>query len=548
MYAPARMVRAYQVFARIDDNFFARNYLRKGRPLVLYEPLEIEQLPLTGSLPSLPAVALEVLRICQDPTSDIGDLADGLSRDPILASRVLQMANSAYYNRGAEVTSLNRAAVMLGLRALKVLSLGFTLANELPNSGTAGGLDLQLFWHRSLVNAVAARSIAAAIDSGQAEEAFLCGLLSEMGKLALAKVAPERYTIVVEEGGSWPPEAVERAIVGHSSSEIGERLLAEWHVPTAIVYGATYGTRLEELPDDAPGEWRELAAVTGLAIRLGDVLFSEDPATSLRLANEEAERAFDLPRETVSGILEGIQEGVHESAHAFAVKLPPGYSYQQIIDQAHEQLLAMSINAVIDLEHTASALAELAGENEVLQTKAMTDKLTELANRHALEDALAREVHRRLRSDREDEALGVLMIDIDKFKAINDRFGHATGDVILRHVARTMASVTRKADLLSRYGGEEFCVVMPRTSYAGVTATAERVRRAVEEHPVVTEAGEEIRVTISVGGAAAIVVDEPEDGQHLLEEADAALYRAKELGRNRVEMAPRPTGADTFTV
>ena len=83
-----------------------------------YEPLEISQLPLTGSLPSLPAVALDVLRICQDPTCDIGDLANGLSRDPILASRVLQMANSAYYNRGSEITSLNRAAVMLGLRAL----------------------------------------------------------------------------------------------------------------------------------------------------------------------------------------------------------------------------------------------------------------------------------------------------------------------------------------------------------------------------------------------------------------------------------------------
>jgi diguanylate cyclase (GGDEF)-like protein len=198
------------------------------------------------------------------------------------------------------------------------------------------------------------------------------------------------------------------------------------------------------------------------------------------------------------------------------------------------------MNAVIDLEQTASALAELAGENEVLQAKAMTDKLTDLANRHALEDALSREIHRRLRTANEEEALGILMIDIDKFKSINDRFGHATGDAILRHVARTMASVTRKADLLSRYGGEEFCVVMPRTSYAGVTGTAERVRRAVEEHPVVTEAGEEIRVTISVGGAAALTISDPEDGMRLLEEADAALYRAKDAGRNRVEMAPRP--------
>jgi diguanylate cyclase (GGDEF)-like protein len=509
---------------------------------VAYEPLELSQLPITGSLPSLPAVALEVLRICQDPESDISDLADGLSRDPILASRVLQMANSAYYNRGTEVTSLNRAAVMIGLRALKVLALGFTLANELPSKGVSGGFDLELFWHRSLVNAVAGRSIAAAIRSGKTEEAFLCGLLSQMGKMALSRMAPERYSVVVEEGGDWPSEEIEREYLGHSSSEVGELVLSEWQVPPSIVHGATYATRIETIPDDAPREWRDLAGVTGLALCAADVIFSDEPAASLRRLNEEAERTFGLHKETVAGILDGLQDGVNESAEAFAVELPPGYSYQQILDQAHAQLMNVSLTAVMDLEQTASALAELAGENELLHVKAHTDKLTELANRAALEDALSREIFRRLRSNREEDALGVLMIDIDKFKAINDRYGHVVGDEVLSHVAKTMASVTRKADLLSRYGGEEFCVVMPRTSYAGVTATAERVRRAVEEHPVVTGDGEEVRVTISVGGAAILVVSDADAGKHLLEEADQALYRAKETGRNRVEIAPRPDG------
>ena len=208
-----------------------------------YEPLEISQLPITGSLPSLPAVALDVLRICQDPESDIADLADGLSRDPILASRVLQMANSAYYNRGTEVTSLNRAAVMIGLRALKVLALGFTLANELPSKGTSGGFDLQLFWHRSLVNAVAGRSIAAAIRSGKTEEAFLCGLLSQMGKLALSRMAPERYAVVVEEGGDWPSEEVEREFLGARAARSASASWPSGTCRASIVHGATYATR-----------------------------------------------------------------------------------------------------------------------------------------------------------------------------------------------------------------------------------------------------------------------------------------------------------------
>jgi diguanylate cyclase (GGDEF)-like protein len=345
---------------------------------------------------------------------------------------------------------------------------------------------------------------------------------------------------VVEEGGDWPAEEIERAYLGYTSSEVGERVLAEWHVPPSIALGATYATRVEEIPEDAAREWRDLAAVTGLAVHAAEVIFSDEPAASLRRLNDEAERAFGLHNETVAGILAGLQEDVNESAVAFAVELPPGYSYQQILDQAHAQLMSVSLTAVMDLEQTASALAELAGENEILHVKAHTDKLTELANRAALEDALSREIFRRLRSSREDDALGVLMIDIDKFKGINDRFGHVVGDEVLTHVAKTMASVTRKVDLLSRYGGEEFCVVMPRTSYAGVTATAERVRRAVEQHPVVTGDGEEVRVTISVGGAAIVDVTDADAGKHLLEAADQALYRAKESGRNRVEIAARP--------
>jgi diguanylate cyclase (GGDEF)-like protein len=492
-------------------------------------------------LPSLPAVALEVLRICQDPESDIGDLAEWLSRDPILASKVLQMANSAYYNRGNEVTSLNRASVMLGLRALKVLALGFTLVQDLPSRGEEGGFDLQVFWHRSLVTAVAGRSIAEAIRSTKAEEAFLCGLLSQVGKLALAKSAPERYCVAVAGGDGWPSEELEQEVLGCTSSAVAELLLGQWHVPASIVHGATYATRPGELPEDAPREWRELASITSLAIHAGEVLFASDSVACLLNVNEEAERAFGLKSETVAEILEGLQEGVLESAEAFAVELPPGRSFQEILNEAHAQLMSVSLNTVMDLEQTASALAELAGENEILQVRALTDKLTELANRTALEEIMTREVHQRFRTEVEEDALGVMMIDIDKFKSVNDKYGHAAGDEVLRSVAHRMASVTRKSDLLARYGGEEFCVVMPHTTHAGITAAAERFRRAVEESPVTLETGEQLHITVSVGAAATACVTALEAGKRLIETADVALYRAKEHGRNRVEVAPRAT-------
>ncbi len=504
-----------------------------------FEPLEISQLPLAGSLPSLPTVALDVLRICQDPDSDIGALAEGLSRDPILASKVLQMANSAYYNRGEEVTSLNRAAVMLGLRALKVLALGFTLASELPNKGTSGGFDLQLFWHRSLVNAVAGRSIAASIRSSKTEESFLCGLLSQIGKLALAKTAPERYSVAVAAGQGWPSEKTEQEMLGCTSSQVGELLLSQWHVPPSIVHGATFAERPEGLPEDAPREWRDLVTITELAILCADVLFSANPAAGLKRLNDESERALGLHPKTIATILDGLQEGVLESAEAFAVELPPGHSYQEILNDAHAQLMSVSLNTVIDLEQTTSALAELADENEVLQTRAMTDGLTELANRRALQEALAVEVSRRIRNEDQGDYLGAMMIDIDKFKSVNDQHGHDAGDLVLRRLARTMTEMTRKGDVLARYGGEEFCVVIPQTTYDGIATLGERIRQAVEDLTIRLDSGEAIRVTISIGAALMLVVDDPDAGTRLIKTAGIALYQAKENGRNRVEIAPR---------
>ena len=157
-----------------------------------------------------------------------------------------------------------------------------------------------------------------------------------------------------------------------------------------------------------------------------------NPAAGLKRLNDESERALGLHPKTIATILDGLQEGVLESAEAFAVELPPGHSYQEILNDAHAQLMSVSLNTVIDLEQTTSALAELADDNEALQTRAMTDGLTELANRRALQEALSLEVSRGMRNEDQGDYLGAMMIDIDKFKSVNDQYGHDAGDLVLR--------------------------------------------------------------------------------------------------------------------
>jgi diguanylate cyclase (GGDEF)-like protein len=165
------------------------------------------------------------------------------------------------------------------------------------------------------------------------------------------------------------------------------------------------------------------------------------------------------------------------------------------------------------------------------------DALTGLLNRRAIEQLLDREAQRLLRFN---EPFTVLLIDIDHFKRINDRYGHAAGDVVLREVAIRLQAQAREVDRVARYGGEEFCVLLPHTVHEGAWQAAERLREAVCHHPIVW--GEDhISVTISMGLACAS--DCTETLQSLLKRADEALYEAKAGGRNRVVTAWRRNAA-----
>jgi diguanylate cyclase (GGDEF)-like protein len=166
-----------------------------------------------------------------------------------------------------------------------------------------------------------------------------------------------------------------------------------------------------------------------------------------------------------------------------------------------------------------------------LANLAATDGLTGLANRRRLDEILKQEWARSMRSGR---PLALLMIDVDHFKAFNDRHGHHGGDVALRKVAQTLAaSVRRPSDLAARYGGEEFMLVLPETDQAGACVIADRLRLAIEALPPFAHDTGPITVSIGVAAHLPVTHDLPEP---LFHAADRALYRAKKNGRNRVEV------------
>lgn len=196
-------------------------------------------------------------------------------------------------------------------------------------------------------------------------------------------------------------------------------------------------------------------------------------------------------------------------------------------------LLAQLRANVAHLEsRVADRTAQLRAANEQLQQIAVTDLLTGLANRRALNETMQREIER---SRRHGHPLAVILFDIDRFKAVNDTYGHGVGDLVLRHVAGIAAGIVRGSDLLGRYGGEEFLVLLPGRDLDGAMPVAERIRAAIE-HKALSCNGHAVSMTVSVGVAARRPRER--DPEAAVARADKALYAAKRAGRNRVEAAP----------
>jgi len=198
---------------------------------------------------------------------------------------------------------------------------------------------------------------------------------------------------------------------------------------------------------------------------------------------------------------------------------------------------ALSYVVLVLLMHAtlmALVVARLVGQ---LQRLARRDGLTGLLNRRAMHDLLDRQMRQRRRAD---DVFSVLMIDVDDFKSVNDRHGHEAGDRALTHLSRLMTQTLRAEDRIGRFGGEEFLVLLPSSNRVRAQAQAERLRLEVQLRPLQLE-GQSLPLSVSIGVAQ--WAGSIEDASRLLARADAALYRAKHLGRNRVELAHYEPGA-----
>lgn len=270
------------------------------------------------------------------------------------------------------------------------------------------------------------------------------------------------------------------------------------------------------------------------------------PASEIVGTDNHWRSFYDEPRPTLADLV--IQNRLDEIRHIYprhGKPQPNGASplsvetWCDMPRAGKRRYLAADASPIFDdngrLKAVVETLRDLTDEKMALlalEKLATRDGLTGLANRRCFDDTLAAEWARALR---QSQPISLLMVDVDNFKAYNDANGHLGGDECLKRIATAVASEMRANDLVARYGGEEFAVILPNQALKGAAIVAERIRRRVEQLRLPNGLAPLRQVTVSIGAATAIAG--PDNcASDLVATADAALYRAKHLGRNRISL------------
>jgi len=472
-----------------------------------------------GPLPSLPAVAIRLLELTGDADANINEIAKLVRQDQALSAKVLRTVNSSFYGLAQPCGSIDRALKYLGLATVKSLVLGFSLVETTSSVEEGGGFDLDAHWRRSIHGASAAREIALRSGLCDPEEAFTAGLFQDVGMLAMFVALGGEYAEVLAMTGGRLSElpALEKRAFGVDHAEVGAALGKKWKLPEDICTAI----RLHNRGEDGVGEARGLVRAGALGRLAAMALAAGSTPNSMRDFGE-AHRRWCGPGEDPAELLGKIQESARTLAKIFDVDMGEPADVRRLMSKASERAFELQL--------------ETQRRAEELATQASTDGLTGLANRKRFDEELAVAFG----AAGPGAPLSVIFFDADKFKTVNDTHGHAAGDAVLVELGRRASDAVGGRGRVYRYGGEESVALLPGVTLADASATAERIRAAVEGEAIdlsgVQGAPGRLRVTVSLGVSSTDVgaLDRPRTPERLVQEADEAVYEAKRAGRNRV--------------
>jgi diguanylate cyclase (GGDEF)-like protein len=473
------------------------------------------------NLPTLPSVAIKVLKIARSEHPSVNDYANAIERDPALTLRLIALANSAFFSRThTKVHSCQEATARLGLDTTLAAVMSFSL---LQNRGVDA--HYQRVWMRSIIASLAARHLASHLCPDMAGLVFTAALLQDIGIMALRATYPLEINGLYDEAGLYHRQLAEseQRLFGCDHSQVGAWLAAKWGIPTPLAQRIC----------DSHGDY-DIAAPDMLCVQLSgaiaDAWLSSRPAQSFVSVIREFEIYQGAHAISLRHLLENIQQQLPALVDMLQMVAPPLQDNESLVAEAQQLLFRQTLELNARLDAQQAELFSLSQRQDELEERSRTDRLTGLANRAWLEEQL----HKRfVLCQEQSRIMSVIFIDLDHFKKLNDQYGHKTGDIVLEKFGKTLQALIREGDLAGRWGGEEFLVILPDESAKAAHVFAKRIAQRLEKTPMVHNDQYPIHVSVSIGIAC---LDDGEFGSalELIDAADKSMYFIKHTGRGGI--------------
>ena len=496
------------------------------------------KLRLAANFPSPPAIALQIVALAGDPEIDVAKVATTISKDPGLTAKVLRVANSPLYSKRRKSENLRQALVALGLNAATTLALSFSLVSTYK-TGAGAGISHTRYWRRAILGASAARTFAVLKGVRAPEDIFLAALLQDIAVLAIDRVQPDFYGLA--------QEAVHRDLIAHEiatldadHAAVGAWLLRQWKLPESLCAAVEASHDPQSVAIETPvGLAARCVALGSECVELLLAPTRADPAAGDPAAlAQQAETWLGIGGEALAMSMGTIAAEIPEIERLFDMAILEADAAASIIEQARELLTLRNLQAIDQMTSLIQTTAQLEQRTSALEDKQRRDGLTGVLNRGYLDELLRKEFES---SAAGGWPLSIVFADLDRFKRVNDTYGHPTGDSVLVETAQLFLAAVRDSDYVARYGGEEFVIVLPGLGVEGATIVCERVLSALRSarHRV---AGGSIRVTASLGLATHDAATPFHRVSDMIEAADRCVYAAKKAGRDRL-VCHDPTAA-----
>jgi diguanylate cyclase (GGDEF)-like protein len=485
------------------------------------------KLKLAGNFPSPPAVAQQIIELASDPEIDVLKVATAMSKDPALTAKIMRVANSPLYSKQRKSENLRQALVILGLNAATTLALSFSLVGTYK-AVKASKIDYSRYWRRAILSASAARTFAQLKHIDALEDIFLAALLQDIAVLAIDRVQPDFYEDLA-------PKATHAQLIAHETSRLGTDhaslsawLLGYWKLPEPL--WRTVGSSHAPAATDAESRVGLSARCLALGSDCAEMLLGGRDSMNLGDLSANAESWLGINPEMLGRAVEQIVAQVPEIERLFDSSLLDHDSCAVILEQARELLLIRNLQTIQQVGALQKMSEHFEARAAELEYKHRLDALTGVFNRGHLDRVLETEFRSAVTGG---WPLTLVFADLDRFKQVNDNYGHPAGDAVLIATARIILDVVRDTDCVARYGGEEFVIILPGLGTDGAKKIGERLlaRLRSTEHRV---SGGSLVATASLGIATHHPSAPFESAAKLLEAADRSVYTAKRQGRNRM--------------